>query len=108
MKSLFFILGLLLLAAGCAEHSPQPLFPDPCVSSEGHTHITFTDLSAVCTIEIYTLSGDRVRKIVETDGDGQVVWDLKNDLGKDLTGGMYLYIITSTEEVKEGKLLIAR
>jgi hypothetical protein len=103
-----FLLLAAGLAAGCAENSSNYLFPDPYVAGQGYNEIVFTDLPASCTIDILTVNGDVVRTIVESDGDGQAAWDLRNSSGKELTSGLYLYIIESTQEVKRGKLVISR
>jgi flagellar hook assembly protein FlgD len=112
MKKLiiFFCCAVMLpvLAAGCAEETGQMLFPDPYVVSEGHTDITFTDLNASCTIEIYTLEQQLVRTITETDGDGQAVWDIKNEDGEDVSSGIYLYVIRNNDTTKKGKLIITK
>lgn len=108
MKNLFVISCLLLLLTGCATITEQKHFPDPFVISAGHSQVTFTDLYALCTIEVFTLNGDLLRSMTESDGDGQLVWDVKNENGEDLTGGMYLYIIRGAEEVRSGKLIITK
>lgn len=93
---------------GCSATTPGDVFPAPYVVGAGPAQIVFTDLCATCTIEIFTLSGELVRTLEETDGDGQLTWDMKNEAGNDLTAGMYLYTIVSTSEVWEGKLIISK
>jgi flagellar hook assembly protein FlgD len=102
------LIALPALLAGCAEQTAQPLFPDPYVTSEGHTDITFTDLASSCTIEIYTLERELVRTISETDGDGQAVWDVRNEKGEAVGSGVYLYVIKSSQDSKKGKLIITK
>jgi flagellar hook assembly protein FlgD len=109
--SRFIILSLagLLLAAGCAEKlKSNYVFPDPYLSGTGTAQITFTDLPASCTIDIYTLNGDPVRTITESDGDGQAVWDLKNGGGEQMASGIYKYVIKTGSDEKKGKLVITR
>jgi hypothetical protein len=101
-------LGLILLLAGCGTYSSNPLFPDPCVVSAPDGKITFTDLPALCTIEVYTLSGVLACSTVESDGDGQLVWDLRNESGEILGSGLYNYLIKSAQDTKSGKLIITR
>jgi titin len=83
-------------------------FPVPFNPGEGHTQITFTNLAQTCTIRIFTLSGDLVKTIQETDGDGQAAWDVKNESGFDIVSGVYIYHIKSEDDSKTGKLLIVR
>ena len=105
--------GLVVWAfiAGCSTTLPKAdkPFPNPYyVVSGGTAEVTFTDLSACCTIEISTSTGNLLRTIFETDGDGQATWDLKNDSGENLTGGLYLYIIKSSEGDRKGKIIITK
>jgi len=93
---------------GCSTTTPGDVFPTPYVVGAGPAQIVFTDLCATCTIEIFTLSGELVRTLEETDGDGQLTWDMKSAAGNDLTAGMYLYTIVSTTEVWEGKIIISK
>lgn len=83
-------------------------YPVPFKPSEGHTTITFTNLASECTIRIYTISGNPVALLSETDGDGQYVWNVKNSSGFDLVSGVYLYFIQSASDVKTGKIMVIR
>jgi len=83
-------------------------FPNPFKPSSGHTIITFTNLAAQCTIRIYSVSGELVKTIQETDGDGQKTWDVKNESGEGLRSGLYLYVISSSADTKKGKLVVVR
>ena len=110
MKKKLFVLSclLLILVGGCSNRFSNSVFPDPCLFSQGHNQIFFTDLPASCTIEITTLTGDLVRTIVESDGDGEASWDVKNQAGEEMGSGIYLYLIKSPGEVKKGKLVITK
>ena len=104
----YLLLALCLFMAGCETVTfvPDKPFPNPYVVEPGVTEIYFNDLAAVCTIEITTSTGVPVRTITESDGDGQAVWDLKNEAGEDLTAGIYLYIIKDAERTRKGKVII--
>ncbi len=110
MNKLIILFCCLLLVAGCSTSvsDPDKPFPNLYKPSEGDTQITFTDLSSTCAIEIYTLSGERVRTILENDGDGQAVWDVKNDSGNELSSGVYLYIISNAGGEKRGKIVLTK
>lgn len=111
-----WLVGLLvswlvgLLVVGCASYVDRSdrTFPNPYVVNSGATQVYFNDLAATCTIEISTSMGELVRTINEIDGDGQATWDIKDANGNDLTGGIYLYIIKSTENEMKGKIVITR
>ena len=108
MKKLLYLSFAFLFAAGlagCSDPQAGYIFPDPYLS--GDTEIVFTDLPASCTIEVFTLNGERVKTITEDDGDGQAVWNVRNDAGDLLGSGLYTYIIRSETEEK-GKLVITR
>ena len=83
-------------------------FPNPFKPSEGHTQITFTNLASICTIKIFTLTGDLVKTMVANDGSGQAAWNAKNDAGESVVSGLYLFVIDSGQDVKRGKLVIIK
>lgn len=83
-------------------------FPNPFKPSAGHTTVTFTNLAAQCTIKVYTLTGELIKVIQETDGDGQNTWNVKNEAGENLTSGLYLFVIKSADDTKTGKLVVIR
>ncbi len=108
---LFIIMMLTAgsLLSGCSSVSgpvARSPFPDPFSAALGHTTITFVDLPASCTIEIYTLTGTLVRTLTETDGDAEHIWDVKNDAGEDVVSGVYNYVIKSSSGELSGKLTI--
>ncbi len=97
-----------LMATPASSLSEAIAFPNPFKPSAGHTAVTFSNLSSQCTIKIFTLTGDPVKTIVESDGDGKAVWDVKNDAGEAVASGLYLYVIESADDVKRGKLVIIK
>ena len=111
---------LILLAALCAFISPSSMgsastplanahaFPVPFVPSRGDNRTTFTDLSSVATIRIYSINGDLIQTLHESDGDGLYVWDGKSSDGGDLASGVYIYHVQSPTDEKKGKLVIVR
>lgn len=98
------------LVVGCASvnNIQNPEMPNPYTAGLGQNQIIFNDLDASCTIKIYTLSGELVRTIVESDGDGQAVWDTKNEAGDALESGTYQYLIENSGRQKKGKIVIIR
>jgi hypothetical protein len=111
MKQILVIIaaGVIILSLfGCATQvdRPDPQMPNPYTPTA--TQIVFNDLAAVCTIEIFTLAGEPLRTIVESNGDGQASWDLKNDQGEAIASGTYEYTITSPTEQMKGKVVIIK
>lgn len=100
---------LCLFVAGCSNlYSPDKPFPNSYTASGGATDITFTDLPADCTIEIHSLSGELVQRIIEVNGDGEATWDLKNKSGENVRSGVYSYVIITPQERKTGKIVITK
>ena len=82
-------------------------FPNPFRPSEGHNYITFTNLMENSDIVIATISGDIVYQ--EDDiGPADWVWDVKNDGGKDLAPGVYLFNINFPSGSVSGKVMVIR
>jgi hypothetical protein len=97
-----------LMATPALSLADAYAFPNPFKPGAGHTQVTFTNLSAQCTIKIFTLTGDLVKTIPVTSGTGQATWDVKNDGGENVASGLYLYAIANSNEVKRGKLAVIR
>jgi hypothetical protein len=73
------------------------VFPNPFRPYEGHTHMTFDGLTAYARIEIFTIGGERVCTLEETDGDGITSWDVTNSQGRKLASGVYMYRVTDNQ-----------
>lgn len=80
------------------------VYPNPFLRLE-HTQITFDRLPQDAKIRIFTLSRELVR---EVDVSGSWNWDVKNEKGEDLAGGVYLYlIIDAAGEKKTGRFAVS-
>lgn len=88
-----------------AHAYPVPFDPN---RNAVHTKIYFTNLSTTATIKIYTVAGELVKTLQETDGDGQTTWDAKNERGEAVASDVYLYVIESSSQRKTGKLVVIR
>ncbi len=93
---------------GTTDLSDAYAYPVPFIPSRGDEDITFTNISPLCTIKIYTLNGELVRTIEHTSGKTSRSWDVTNDRGDRLGSGVYLYLIDSNRSKKKGKLIIIR
>jgi len=95
-------------------------FPVPYIAGKdvkGHDTdppdtIIFTELSSLCTIKIYTITGELVRCLEHSDATspaiGQEYWDVKNDDGDAVASEVYIYYICNARQNKTGKLIIIR
>lgn len=83
--------------------------PQPCSSKA-----KFINLTAMATINIYTLGGELVKTIYHLNGSGEEDWDLHSDKGIPLASGIYIYRIEAyrpdetDKYIKSGKLAILR
>ena len=83
-------------------------YPVPFQPSLGHQTITFSNMAQAATVRIYTLSGKLVQTLYETDGDGELSWNVCNSKGSMLSSGVYFYVIKSDTDKKSGKIMIIR
>ncbi|MCK4532210.1 right-handed parallel beta-helix repeat-containing protein [bacterium] len=98
----------VLMGANDTNLTSAYAFPVPFRAYQGHNQITFTGLSSQVTIKIFTISGELIVTLKEEDGDGQLIWDVKNKGGKRLASGVYIYYIENEREHKSGKLMIIK
>jgi hypothetical protein len=73
--------------------------------------VTFSNLPSECDIKIYTVSGSRVRQIHHSDLTGPVaqeVWDGNTSGGEHAASGVYLWRVESSNDSKNGKLMVIR
>ncbi len=92
----------------------QPVFAGPNPFVEGKTNDTgyhFRNVIPQMTIEVYTLSLEKVWEYRITVSDGsEVVWDLKNINGQHIASGVYLVIVRDPQGkvVEQTKLVYIR
>lgn len=55
----------------------------------------FIHLPGECTIQIFTLDGDLVKTIHHTSGTGTETWDLRAEGGREISPGVYFYIVST-------------
>lgn len=88
---------------------PQRQGDDP----ERSRKMTFTNVPNVCTVTIYTLDGDLVRRLehnepLDNSQATVVVWDLISRNTQAVKSGLYIYTVESAEETQIGKLVIIK
>ncbi|MFC1546175.1 Ig-like domain-containing protein [bacterium] len=97
-----------LIGSPDTDLSEAYAYPVPFKPSEGHTHITFTNLASECSIKIYTISGELVKKIEHNSGFPVYDWDVTSEAGNPVFSGVYIYFMRSKTHTKEGKIMIIR
>lgn len=60
--------------------------------------LMFANLTQKANIYIFSLNGNKINEIEETDGNGGVEWDLKDKTGKPVSSGIYFYLIKSIDK----------
>ncbi|MGC9330354.1 MAG: hypothetical protein ACP5DZ_00575 [Bacteroidales bacterium] len=65
--------------------------------SSGTRCVKITNLTQICTISIFDVSGTLVRRFTKSDDIPWLEWDLNNQSGKRIGGGMYIIHIDAPE-----------
>jgi hypothetical protein len=78
--------------------------------SPGNHLMRFTRLPTVCTINIYTVSGEFITHLDHDDSfSGNEWWDITNGRGQAIAPGLYIYVVeTPGGKSKIGKFAIVR
>ncbi len=96
--------------------------PNPFVANDEASHfgplspplVRFFNLPREATVRIFTSGGDHVRTLEHREDDrgsngGSLPWNLKNQYGRDVVSGLYLYAVeTPSGEVVRGFLTVVR
>jgi hypothetical protein len=90
--------------------------PNPYIVSAGWEsgaddhRLQFTHLPPECTIEIYTVSGNLVRRLHhQSDTEGYLFWDLRNESKQDVAFGLYVfYVKTHQGQEHAGRFVVIR
>ena len=82
-------------------------YPNP-YKGNSFSGIIFNFLTEGSKIKIYTLSGQLVKEI-DVGAEGRVFWDVKNEDGKEIASGIYIYVIVDEKgNKKSGKIAIIK
>lgn len=84
------------------------VYPNPCNLRKSCTGVFFTRLTAKATVRVYTVSGELVRTIEKNSNSDSVGWDLKNESGRQVASGLYIYFNEGGGTSRKGKLVIVR
>lgn len=97
-----------------ANLSQTAVVPNPYRASEtwnpaGGHELHFINLPTRATIRIFTLSGDLVRELEHADAIRDYeAWDLKNDNGRDVVSGIYLYRVEAAGFNFQSRFVVIR
>ncbi len=86
-------------------------FPNPFILDGFGDHFTITNLAANTSVNIYSISGIKVKtfKLDDVQGKGQIVWDGKDDDGNFVASGIYVYLAFTNNDISAtGKVALVR
>ena len=84
---------------------PTFAYPDPLNLAENpNSTIKFQNIPENATVLIYNLLGELVYKLDNIPYE----WDIRNDAGKAIHPGVYLYYVKSGSKKRTGKLVIVK
>lgn len=76
---------------------------------ENNRRLRFMFLPPECTISIYSVSGELVKKIEHSNNTGDEDWNLTNQSGVEIAFGLYIYVVqTPSGEKTIGKFAIIK
>lgn len=85
------------------------IVPYPNPFRPHHRFVILDNLPSNSTVRIHAPSGNVVRIFHPRDLQGnQIQWDGKNESGRPVSPGVYLYSIVSGSSVERGKIIVAR
>ena len=72
--------------------------------------MTFDNLTGEALIRVYSANGELLRSFEKTTADGNsILWDGKNDSGRNLSSGVYYYLLTAPNgDRAKGRIAILR
>jgi hypothetical protein len=100
------ISGSLTLGIAAASLKRVRVFPNPFFPVRGQ--LTWGYLTAEAVVYIYDMGGQLLRTLEEANGDGGVKWDGRNQAGKPIDSGIYLYRVVGEGEERVGKFALIR
>lgn len=83
-------------------------YPNPYRGDSGQAYVTIAGLTPEATVRILDANGRLVRTLHETDGNGGIQWDLKDDAGNSVASGIYIFYVTAEGDKAMGKVAVVR
>jgi subtilisin family serine protease len=86
------------------------VYPNPFTGTgpDGGQSVMIAGLTREATVQILNVNGHLLRTLTESNGDGGVLWDLKNQHGERVASGIYLYYISGGGHKTKGKFAVLR
>ncbi len=84
-------------------------FPNPFILDSFADGFTITNLAANTSVNIYSISGIKVKTFNNVQGKGQIVWDGKDDDSNFVASGIYVYLAFTNNDISAtGKVAVVR
>jgi uncharacterized repeat protein (TIGR01451 family) len=100
-----------VITSNINEYPEEPIivYPNPYKLSGESKGIKFVNLPPNCSVQIYTLSGESVITLNIFTGS-RVVWDGKNRKTKEVSPGIYYYVVFNkySKQVVRGKIFVVK
>jgi hypothetical protein len=91
--------------------TPQSLsevrvFPQPLILSNSQLFLQFKNLPENSTISIFNSQGSHVITLYTPEGEKKLTWNLKNEHGHLVGGGVYIFHVKSSSIEQQGKFVV--
>jgi len=84
------------------------VYPNPFLQNSDVNNITFANVKENDVVHILSARGRRVRTLQKYDGDGDLLWDVRNSSGDLVASGVYIYRLVGRGSDRIGKLAVVR
>ena len=102
------VFGILNTGTSNFTLNDAVVYPNPFQPAKGHTDILISDIPFGTRIEIFTVTGQRVRELSILNNCLEVAWDGKDAQGQDVETGIYVAFLKLGTESKTVKIAIVR
>jgi len=82
------------------------VYPNPFKPTAGHSEVKFINLPLGASVKIFSIGGAIIATLQEKDEKAN--WDVRDNEGKKVSSGFYLYLIETERERQYGKIVILR
>ncbi|OGF45286.1 MAG: hypothetical protein A2231_11185 [Candidatus Firestonebacteria bacterium RIFOXYA2_FULL_40_8] len=94
--------------AAAVDLNGTKVYPNPWNPAVAPLGVVIDGLTKTAEIRIYTVAGELVTVLNETDGNGRSIWNGKNSEGNNAASGIYIAVVKNGSELKRVKIGIER
>lgn len=100
--------GQTILGVPKATLAGAYCYPSPFIPAQGHTTLTFKNLTGHVSLRVFDLSGGLVYETERDAPAGELEWEVVNFNKSRLASGVYIFLITSGGEKMTGRFSVIR